>query len=153
MTWNKIYDKLKVYQELHGHCNVPKNYSQDKELGSWVIKQREQHRLYKDPATRKSRKCKFTEERLTKLQSIGFQFDSSNMTGTTGAAAPTSPSRRGGNAIDNKARGTTKTTPGDGDGTAAGTKTTGLEGWMDEQMRTNAAGSRNFVKRTNVEYI
>jgi Helicase associated domain len=38
--WTERYDQLKRYVELHGHSMVPRNYADNLQLGSWVMKQR-----------------------------------------------------------------------------------------------------------------
>lgn len=38
--WEKNYQKLKIYYETYGHCNVPISYKQDPAFGRWVRKQR-----------------------------------------------------------------------------------------------------------------
>lgn len=40
--WNDKFDKLKVYQQTYGDCNVPYNFSEDPNLGMWVKYQRGQ---------------------------------------------------------------------------------------------------------------
>ena len=68
--WNEQFAKLKAYKQVHGHCNVPKGYEDDPQLGIWVNKQRSS---YKDPQAGKS--FAMTPERIDKLQNIGFEWD------------------------------------------------------------------------------
>jgi Helicase associated domain len=44
VQWNRLLDKLKEYQQLHGDCLVPKRYVCDDgtRLGNWVAEQRQQ---------------------------------------------------------------------------------------------------------------
>jgi len=42
--WNDKYEKLKVYQQTYGDCNVPYNFSEDPGLGMWVKYQRDAKR-------------------------------------------------------------------------------------------------------------
>lgn len=58
--WNARYCELANYKAVHGHCKVPQS---QRPLGTWVTKQR---------AFRK--KEKLTEERLEKLDDIGFDW-------------------------------------------------------------------------------
>ncbi len=39
-TWRKMYEKLVTYKKDNGHCNVPRNYEPEPQLGGWVVKQR-----------------------------------------------------------------------------------------------------------------
>lgn len=55
------------YKEEHGDCKVPQHYKQNKALGKWVAKQREQHKLL-----RKGQHSFLTPYRLEKLNSVGF---------------------------------------------------------------------------------
>ena len=43
--WNERFDELVAYQKQFGDCLVPQRYSQNKALGSWTNKQREEYRL------------------------------------------------------------------------------------------------------------
>jgi hypothetical protein len=40
-AWNKRYQELKYFKIIHGHCNVPCKYFQNRELGFWVKNQRQ----------------------------------------------------------------------------------------------------------------
>jgi hypothetical protein len=40
LNWNERLSELANYRDIHGHCNVPTNYSQNKSLGTWVSNQR-----------------------------------------------------------------------------------------------------------------
>jgi hypothetical protein len=35
-TWEDRLRELADYRNIHGHCNVPKNYSENTQLGKWV---------------------------------------------------------------------------------------------------------------------
>ncbi|GFH61992.1 hypothetical protein CTEN210_18468 [Chaetoceros tenuissimus] len=69
-TWKEKYEELEEYYAQHGHCNVPKRYKQNKVLGSWVHTQRKRYRLMKEG----SRSGCMTEERVKKLENIGFEW-------------------------------------------------------------------------------
>jgi len=65
--WNDMFDKLKLYKANHGgDTNVPFTYSRDPSLGNWVSHQRRQFK--------KTNNGQLTDERIQKLQSIGFTF-------------------------------------------------------------------------------
>ena len=69
-TWMKHFQELKKYAAKEGHCNVPYNYSENKQLGMWVNTQRSQKRLL-----REGKKSTMTEDRKSLLESIGFVWE------------------------------------------------------------------------------
>jgi len=64
--WDARFHELFAFKVKHGHCNVP---STSGKLGTWVRKQRHQHRLFKE-----GKPSPMTKERVQKLESIGFQW-------------------------------------------------------------------------------
>jgi len=60
--WDERFEELKQYEEQNGHCNVPREYKHNKQLGKWVARQR----TY---GVRKN-----TEEQISRLNSIGFKW-------------------------------------------------------------------------------
>jgi len=46
--WNSQYENLKRFRDIHGHCNVPKRYSEDKSLAAWVSAQRRKYKQLKE---------------------------------------------------------------------------------------------------------
>lgn len=60
--WMEIFERLKLFKDENGHCNVPKAYSVP--LCSWVVAQR--HRLKDYPATG------YRRMRVDALNSIGY---------------------------------------------------------------------------------
>merc|ERR1740139_1650157 len=56
-----MFDELRKFNDREGHCNVPRHYSDNPELGRWVSTQRE-------------RRLKISKERVSKLDSIGFTW-------------------------------------------------------------------------------
>jgi len=62
-AWNRRYQELKFFKIIHGHCNVPCLYPQNKELGFWVKNQRQFYR-----------KRVLDEKRITLLKELGFEF-------------------------------------------------------------------------------
>lgn len=69
MSWEDRFETLKVYKAEHGHCNVPQHYHLDKRLGKWCNKNRTDYNGYQ-----KEKKSPMTLERITLLESIGFQW-------------------------------------------------------------------------------
>jgi Helicase associated domain len=67
--WEKRYQQLVDYKNMHGDCNVPQSYPPDKPFGRWVMKQRCQHSL-----KLRGEKSQLTDERETKLNEIGFSW-------------------------------------------------------------------------------
>jgi len=62
--WTRIFKRLQAYQQEHdGSCDVPRNYSQDPQLGTWVANQRQHYK-----------KGVLAKERCDQLESIGFQW-------------------------------------------------------------------------------
>jgi len=57
-TWEHYLQQMLKYKEEHGHCNVKRR---DGRLGGWVHDQRQAYK-----------KGKLTEEKILKLESIGF---------------------------------------------------------------------------------
>lgn len=43
--WAKHYEELKAYKQIHGHCNVPARYAENRRLGIWVSAQRQQFKM------------------------------------------------------------------------------------------------------------
>lgn len=72
--WDKSYGELRVYKSHFGHCNIPIAYKANPSLGAWAFSQR---MAYK--------RGKLLEERIEKLNKLGFDFKekpSSGMSGT-----------------------------------------------------------------------
>mmetsp|Transcript_24409 Transcript_24409/g.37594 ORF Transcript_24409/g.37594 Transcript_24409/m.37594 type:complete len:438 (+) Transcript_24409:132-1445(+) len=59
--WNEMFDRLKEYKAKYGDCMVPVKWTEDTKLGRWVIDQRH-------------RKFVLSDERISKLDSIGFTW-------------------------------------------------------------------------------
>jgi len=60
-VWNKMYGSLQEYNKKKGHCNVPRNWSENIRLSSWVAHIR---KLWKEG--------KLSRERIKKLELLGF---------------------------------------------------------------------------------
>jgi hypothetical protein len=65
--WDSRFNELLEYKKKFGDCKVPQHYKDNKALGKWVAKQREQYKLYK-----RGEHSFLTADRLEKLQGIGF---------------------------------------------------------------------------------
>ena len=65
--WEGRFEELKDYRKEYGNCNVPKEYQDNKQLGYWVSRQRQQYKKFQKGAT-----AYITQERISKLNSIGF---------------------------------------------------------------------------------
>lgn len=75
--WKENYHSLKKYHQQHGHSNVPDNY-RDKTLVRFVHKQRDEYELYQNEATRSSRKCRLTPERIDLLNQLDMNWFGNN---------------------------------------------------------------------------
>jgi len=64
--WEIRFDELRKFKDREGHCNVPQNYSDNHELRRQVSTQR-RHRL------------NISKERASKLDSIGFIWQTKPM--------------------------------------------------------------------------
>jgi len=60
-SWEEKFQKLKEFQETHGHCKVPLKL--DRQLNSWVDAQRQANK-----------QGRLTEDRIKKLESLGVQW-------------------------------------------------------------------------------
>jgi len=56
-----MYDELRKFKDREAHCNVPYSYSDNLELGRWVMNQQ-------------AMRSKISKERASKLDSIGFTW-------------------------------------------------------------------------------
>jgi hypothetical protein len=62
--WNQMYQELVDCHRVHGDCNVPQKYSDNRKLASWVTTQRSLQK-----------KGKLEIPKLEKLQELGFSWD------------------------------------------------------------------------------
>lgn len=64
--WNSRFAELVSFEKLHGHCRVP---TKSGPLGHWVSTQRTNYWLFQ-----KGQKKLLTQERIDKLNEIGFEW-------------------------------------------------------------------------------
>ena len=67
--WETRFEQLKRYKEKHGHCLVPHGYKEDPSFAEWIHRQRTTN-----ASSRKGTPNPLVEERMKKLESIGFVF-------------------------------------------------------------------------------
>jgi hypothetical protein len=65
--------ELVDYRKIHGHCNVPKKYSKNAKLGSWVDTQRCQYSLH----LKGEKKSQITLPHIQALDNLGFEWEPS----------------------------------------------------------------------------
>jgi hypothetical protein len=68
-AWECRLSELADYRKIHGHCNVPHNYSENAKLANWVGRQRCNYRLYV-----KGKTSEITLPRIEALDSLGFEW-------------------------------------------------------------------------------
>lgn len=73
--WLESLAKVVKYKEENGNCNVPRKWKRDPTLGEWVHFQRRQFRL-----RQLNRRNHMTDERIHKLESIGFEWSRGHST-------------------------------------------------------------------------
>ena len=71
--WQKKFDLLCAFQRERGHCRVPSKFVVDSiKLGLWVENQKRYFNNYKKG--KRGHGASITEERISKLDSIGFEW-------------------------------------------------------------------------------
>lgn len=65
--WNERLEQLREFKAANGHFNAPRDHP----LGRWVLKQRE---FYRNFVRGKKRGASITQERIDKLDAIGFHW-------------------------------------------------------------------------------
>jgi hypothetical protein len=73
--WEVRLSELTDYCKIHGHCNVPRGYSENTMLACWVSTQRQQYKLQLDGKT-----SPMTNFRIQTLEDIGFEWNCSGVT-------------------------------------------------------------------------
>ena len=61
--------QLEAYKEEHGHCNVPQGWERDPKMANWVHNQKKQF-----SSRNKNKHSTMTDERIGKLEDIGFEW-------------------------------------------------------------------------------
>jgi hypothetical protein len=69
-AWNARLSELADYRKIHGHCNVPKRFSENTQLGRWVLSQRSNYKFYQEGKT-----SWITLSRIQILESLGFEWE------------------------------------------------------------------------------
>jgi hypothetical protein len=73
-VWEDRMRELANFRRIHGHCNVPHNYSESIKLGQWVRNQRSAYKFQLEG--KKSGAC-MTLSRIQELESLGFEWKAS----------------------------------------------------------------------------
>lgn len=68
--WDEKLEELLQYREIHGHCNVPSRFAENRQMAVWVKRQRRQYKFYCE-----GKPSSMTEERIAILEGLGFQWD------------------------------------------------------------------------------
>ena len=71
--WEERYQQLVDYHDVHGHCKVPCNWTENPSLGIWVKFQRRQYKLRCNGENNT-----LTDDRVRRLHNLGFVFDPCN---------------------------------------------------------------------------
>jgi hypothetical protein len=71
--WEGWLAKVTTYKNMHGDCNVPNHWAEDRALGSWVSMQRKG----KKALDRGARNAGMTAARAAKLDALGFAWEGS----------------------------------------------------------------------------
>jgi hypothetical protein len=72
-VWNARFETLKAFKLANGHCTIPTKFD-DGSITVWIKHQRRQYLLYK-----RGDKSTMTEERISMLDSIGFDWNPRNL--------------------------------------------------------------------------
>ncbi|VEU41046.1 unnamed protein product [Pseudo-nitzschia multistriata] len=70
-SWENRYNQLLKFKVLNGHCRVPKSSGDNPQLGQWVKQMRKYHGWKEDG---KSYPSTFTDERISRLNELGFEW-------------------------------------------------------------------------------
>jgi hypothetical protein len=75
-AWEDKFRELQLYQQRHGHCNVPTKNKQNRALGRWVSTQRSNYKKFKlgKGTLRPNTEEAETLRRIRCLEGIGFQW-------------------------------------------------------------------------------
>jgi hypothetical protein len=70
-AWADLLSELADYRKIHGHCNVPYNYSENTKSVTWVAAQRKHYKMHL-----KGKTSSMTAFRIRALESLGFEWKS-----------------------------------------------------------------------------
>ena len=70
-AWEEKLVRLEAYKAVHGDCNVPLRWADDKQLGKWVVHQRGRKRKLDRGEPSKG----MTAERAARLTALGLVWD------------------------------------------------------------------------------
>jgi hypothetical protein len=68
-SWENRLRELAEYRKIHGHCNVPRGYSENTKLATWVSTQRKHYKLRLE-----GKKSQITLPRIQEPKSLGFEW-------------------------------------------------------------------------------
>ena len=68
--WEERLNELRAFKEVHGQCNVPANFSENRQLAIWVKCQRRQYRLFCN-----AEHSNITPDRFEKLSELDFVWN------------------------------------------------------------------------------
>lgn len=68
-SWDTRFRELQEFRRTYGHCDVPQNYPPNTRLGTWVNKQRMEHKNRID-----GKNSSLTDSRLERLESVDFRW-------------------------------------------------------------------------------
>lgn len=68
--WLASYEQLVAYKEKYGNCIVPRGYTPNSRLASWVAEQRKQYKLLQD-----GKPSSITPERIQLLKNLDFAWN------------------------------------------------------------------------------
>ena len=77
--WNEQFEKLKLFCETNGHCNVPYRHAEDRSLAMWVATQRQRYKKWNNQNIKlkdKNGQAPRTPEWVSQLEDIGFKWES-----------------------------------------------------------------------------
>jgi hypothetical protein len=67
--WDQRFEELKAFKHEHGHCNVPRTWLANPQLGTWLNTQRKQYRLSQQGVS-----SQMIPDRKAKLEQLGFKW-------------------------------------------------------------------------------
>ena len=69
VPWEQRFTELEEFKKKHGHCNVPKRWNENPQLGKWVHKQRFEHKCREE-----GKRSAMSDNRIALLESVGFEW-------------------------------------------------------------------------------